>query len=304
MRNSDVNVPTPETLDDGTPFFPLGTRRPNSSFSTIELKSSDGDSWYEAYFVDVRKRFSKGLRFDASYTWSEAEDTTQASTFFSDATNGTTSAFPESLGENYNKGLSDFHAEHRAIVSVTWDLPFFDDKDGWVGGLLGGWQIAGIGRYSSGNPLTVFVQNNRSRSLWAPALAPGVGRDRPSYAPGRNGDNAIQGDVNQWFDPSAFVLQPAGTPGNTGRGDLIGPDQETVDLALVKNTPWSALGSEGRVEFRIEFFNLLNRTNLGTPSLVAFSGTRDGEAPLASFGRIRQTSTSARQMQLGVRFVF
>ena len=304
LRNSDVNVPTPETLEDGTPFFPLGTRRPNSSFSTIELKSSDGDSWYEAYFIDLRKRFSKGFRFDASYTWSEAEDTTQASTFFSDATNGTTSAFPESLGENYNKGLSDFHAEHRAIVSVTWDIPFFKDKDGWSGRLLDGWQIAGIGRYSSGNPLTVFVQNNRSRSQWAPALAPGIGRDRPNYAPGRNGDNAIQGDVNQWFDPSAFVLQPAGTPGNTGRGDFIGPDQETVDLALVKNTAWSALGDAGRVEFRIEFFNLFNRTNLGTPALVAFSGTRDGEAPLASFGRIRQTSTSARQMQLGVRFVF
>ena len=170
--------------------------------------------------------------------------------------------------------------------------------------LLSGWQVAAIGSYRSGNPLTVFVQNNWSRSQWAPALAPGVGRDRPSFAPGRSGDDAILGEVDQWFDPTAFVLQPGGTPGDVGRGSLIGPDLETVDLALVKNTPWSALGDDGRVELRIEVFNLLNRTNLSTPSLIAFTGTREGEAPLASFGRIRRTATSARQMQLGVRLVF
>ena len=133
LRNSDVNVPTPETLADGTPFFPVGSRRPNSGFSAIELKSSDGDSWYRAYFLDVRKRFSQGLRFDASYTRSTSEDTTQASTFFSDATNGTTSAFPESLGPDYNRGLSDFHAKHRAVVSVTWDIPYKKDSGGVAG---------------------------------------------------------------------------------------------------------------------------------------------------------------------------
>ncbi len=304
LRNSDVNVPVPETLADGTPFFPVGTRRPNPSFSTIEQKSSDGNSWYRAVFVDVRKRFDRGLRFDASYTRSTAEDTTQASTFFSDATNGTTSAFPESLGEDYNRGLSDFHAKDRAVVSVTWDLPFFRNRTGKLGRLLDGWQLAGIGRYRSGNPLTVFVQNNWSRSQWAPALAPGVGRDRPSFAPGRSAGDAVLGDPDQWFDPTAFVLQPAGTPGNVGRGSLLGPDLETVDLALVKNTRWQALGDAGRLEVRIEVFNVFNRTNFGTPSLIALTGTREGEAPLASFGRIRGTTTSARQMQLGVRFVF
>ena len=88
-------VPTPTTLPDGTLFYPAGLTRPNTSYSAIELKSSDGDSWYKALIVDARKRWSGGLQVQSSYTWSRSEDTTQASTFFSDATNGTTVAFPE-----------------------------------------------------------------------------------------------------------------------------------------------------------------------------------------------------------------
>ncbi len=304
LRNSDVNVPAPEILADGTPFFPVGSARPNPSFSAIELKSSDGESWYRGAFLDVRKIWDGGLGFGASYVRSRSEDTTQASTFFSDATNGTTSAFPESLGPDYNRGLSDFHARHKATLTLDRDIPNAGERSGIAGRLLDGWQISGIGRYRSGNPLTVFVQNNWSRSQWAPALAPGVGRDRPSFVAGRNGANAVLGSPDQWFDPTAFVLQPAGTPGDVGRGSLIGPDLKTVDLALVKSTPWARRGDDVRVEIRIEVFNLLNRANFGTPSLIAFTGTRAGEEPLPTFGRIRSTVTSARQMQLGVRFVF
>jgi hypothetical protein len=68
--------------------------------------------------------------------------------------------------------------------------------------------------------------------------------------------------------------------------------------------PWTRLGGGGRLELRVEIFNVFNRVNLGSPSLVAFSGTTDGEEPLASFGQIRSTQTSARQMQIGARVVF
>ena len=59
-----------------------------------------------------------------------------------------------------------------------------------------------------------------------------------------------------------------------------------------------------RLEVRLEVFNLFNRANFGVPNLIAFAGAADGEAPLGSFGRIRNTVTSARQMQLGVRVRF
>jgi hypothetical protein len=156
----------------------------------------------------------------------------------------------------------------------------------------------------SGQPLTVFVNTNRSRSLWNPSRGPGIGLDRPSYAPGYGPDNAVLGRPEQWFDPAAFVLQPAGTFGNTGRGDFTGPDLRTLDLSLTKTVRWARLGDNGRLELRIEAFNVFNRANFGVPELRAFAGRSDGEAPLATFGRISNTVTSARQIQLGIRALF
>ncbi|HUR21021.1 MAG TPA: TonB-dependent receptor, partial [Vicinamibacterales bacterium] len=289
-RNSDVNVPTPVMQANGTLFYAAGLARPNTKYSAIELKSSDGDSWYKALIVEVKKRWSNGLQVQSAYTWSKAEDTTQNSTFFSDSTTATTSAMPEFIPD-YNKGLSDFHAAHNWVTNFVWEP-------------LSGWRLSGITRYRSGSPLTPFVQTNRSRSLWSPSLGPGTGPDRPSYAPGRNASNAVTGNPAQWLDPTAFVLQPIGTFGNVGRNELIGPDLRTVDLALSKFFGLSRLGAgRGNVELRAEVFNLFNRANFGPPSLVAFSGT-EGEAALSSFGQIRSTITSARQMQLGIRISF
>ncbi|MGH9314316.1 MAG: TonB-dependent receptor domain-containing protein, partial [Vicinamibacterales bacterium] len=303
LRSNDVNVPTPTTSADGTLFFAANTPRPNRAFSTIELKSSDGDSWYKALILDVRRRWANGFTFQTSYTLSRSEDTTQASTFFSDATNGTTSAFPEFIPD-YNRGRSDFDALHQWVTSFTWALPFGSDLTGLPGALIKGWNLSGIVQMRSGNPLTVFVTGNRSRSLWTPSLGPGIGQDRPSYAPGYDADRAAVGLPDQWFDPAAFVLQPAGTFGNTGRGDFDGPSLRTVDLALVKAAALPRFGEDARVEIRIEAFNIFNRVNFGAPALSVFSGTADNEAPLSTFGRITTTTTAARQIQLGVRVAF
>jgi hypothetical protein len=302
LRSGDVNLAQPTgTTADGQPFIAAGTPRINPAFSTIELKSSDGDSWYNALIVELRRRWSRGFALQSSYTLSKTVDTTQASTFFSDATNGTTSALPEFI-PGYNKGLADFDTRHNWVMNVTWSIPSV--QGGVAGAVLGGWNLSGIWTMRSGNPLTVFVQTNRSRSQWNPSRGPGIGQDRPSYAPGYGPGNAVLGRVDQWFDPAAFVLQPAGTFGNTGRGDFIGPNLRTLDLSLAKSARWPALGSGGRVELRIEGFNVLNRANFGAPELRAFAGTRDGEAPLPTFGRITTTVTSARQVQIGVRAIF
>jgi hypothetical protein len=304
LRSNDVNTGTPVIGADGQPFFPpLPQPRMNTAWTTIELKSSDGDSWYRALLFEARRRWSNGFMFQSAYTWSKSEDTTQASTFFSDATNGTTSAFPEFIPD-YNRGLSDFHAEHNWVMNFSYDLPFARGLTGIAGAVLDGWRLSGILNVRSGNPLTVFVQNNRSRSQWQPSVGPGIGRDRPNYAPGYGPDNAVTGDPNAWFDPAAFALQPAGTFGNTGRGDFIGPNLRTMDLSVVKDTSWSALGPAGRLELRLEAFNIFNRANFGPPSLIAFAGAADNEAPIANLGRVRNTVTSARQIQLGVRIRF
>lgn len=303
-RSGDVNLAQPQTLADGTLFFPAGAPRINRNFSTIELKSSDGNSWYNAFLFELRKRFSQGLAFQSSYTFSRNIDTTQASTFFSDATNGTTSAMPEFPGFSYNKGLADYHAKHNWVVNFTYELPFARNSSGAARHFLAGWQLAGIGNLRSGSPLTTFIQQNRSRSLWNPSLGPGIGPDRPHMAPSLTHQSAVTGNPNAWFNPSAFTLPAAGTLGNLGRGALIGPNLRTLDASLMKQFRWAKLGESGFLQFRAEAFNLFNRANFGVPSLIAFAGARDGEAPTSSLGLVRNTITSARQIQLGLRLQF
>jgi Carboxypeptidase regulatory-like domain/TonB dependent receptor-like, beta-barrel len=319
LRNTDINTAVPVRQADGTFVYPAGPPpgflppRFNPNFSVIELKTSDGNSWYNALVFEVRKRFSRGVDFQSSYTFSRNIDTTQASTFFSDATNATVSALPEPPGLDYNKGLSDFHAKHNWVVNFMWEIPFTKNLKGAAGAFLDGWNLIGIGQMRSGYPLTVFLASNRSRSQWNPSSGPGLGQDRPSLAPGRTYESAVIGNPDQYFDPTAFVLQPTGTLGTTGRNAFIGPNLRTFDLAAVKNTRWSKLGENTVIQFRVESFNLFNRANFGTPGLQVFAGAPDppnqpppstAPQPLSSFGRIRSTITSARQIQLGLRLSF
>ncbi|MFN8000941.1 MAG: TonB-dependent receptor [Acidobacteriota bacterium] len=327
LRNTDANTSVPRRLDDGTYFFPNNAPRLNPRFSAIELKKSDGNSWYNALIFEVRKRFSKGIEFQSSYTFGRTIDTTQASTFFSDANNATVSALPEPPGSNYNKGLSDFNVQHNWVVNFNWELPFAKGLKGPAGKILDGWNLLGIGQMRSGLPLTVFLSSNRSQSKWAPSNAATLGPDRPSLAPGYTYQSAVLGSPDQYFDPRAFQLQASGTLGNTGRNAFIGPNLRTFDLAAVKNTRWNRLGENTILQFRVEAFNLFNRANFGVPGLQVFAGqafanndplpssvgfeppaTAGGQpraaTPLAGFGRIRSTVTSARQIQLGLRISF
>jgi hypothetical protein len=293
-RNTDTNIPVPQVLPDGTQYWAAGLRRPNPNFGTVELKKSDGNSWYNAMVVEARRHWARGLTVQLSYTWSRNIDTTQASTFFSDATNGNVSAMPEFFGLSYNKGPADFHAKHVAVFNFTWELPVKQR----------GWRLAGISSVRSGNPLTLFVSQNRSRSLWSPSVGPGIGLDRPSMAPGFTHGSAVRHDPAQWFDPRAFVLQPAGTLGNLGRGALMGPNLRSVDLSLMKDFDVPAGGEAAALQFRIEAFNLVNRANFGVPGLTAFAGSRDGEEAFPSLGLVRSTITSSRQIQVGLRLSF
>jgi hypothetical protein len=299
-RNSDVNTPVPTTGVDGRPFYAAGLPRPNPAFGAIELKSSDGNSWYRALIFELRRTWRDGFSLQSSYTWSHNIDTTQASTFFSDSTNGTTSAFPEAI-PGYNKGPADWNTPHNWVINAIWDLPVARNAAGLKQGLFGGWQLAGVGTMRSGQPLTVFIQNNWSRSQWSPAISPTSGLDRPDLAPGVAASSAVLGRPDEWFNRAAFVLQPQGTLGNSPRNAFRGPDLRTVDLATAKRL---RLGRAARLELRLEIFNIFNRANFGNPTLIAFAGAAANEAPLASFGRIRSTVTSSRQMQLGVRLAF
>jgi hypothetical protein len=101
----------------------------------------------------------------------------------------------------------------------------------------------------------------------------------------------------QWFDPAAFVLPAPGTYGNLGRGTLSGPGLAAADLSLLKNTH---LSERLNLQFRAEFFNLLNRANFGTPNPIVFAGS--AVSPTA--GLITATATTSRQIQFGLKLIF
>jgi len=316
LRNTDANTSVPTRLADGTYFFPNNAPRQNTAFGVIELKKSDGDSYYNAMIFEVRKRFSRGFDFQSSYTYGKTIDNTQASTFFSDATNATVSALPETPGSNYNRGRADFDIRHNWVMNFNWEIPFAKNLKGAAGKVLDGWNLLGISQVRSGLPLTVFVAANRSQSKWAPSSGPGLGPDRPSFAPGYTFESAVTGNPNAYFDPKAFLLQPSGTLGTLGRNTFTGPNLRTFDLALTKNFTWAKLGENTRIQFRAESFNLFNRANFGTPNLQVYAGTPEAintppaslaptqPASIASFGLIRSTVTTARQIQLGLRVSF
>ena len=198
--------------------------------------------------------------------------------------------------------MGSWGIKHNLVINFVYDLPVWKNLRGAASALANGWQLAGIANARSGNPLTAFVQTNRSRSQWAPSLGSGIGVDRPSLVDGFNARTAVTGNPAQYFNPAAFVLQTAGTFGSLGRGAFIGPNLRTVDLSAIKSFK---ITEKTRLQFRAETFNLFNRANFAPPLLTAFAGTETNpNATLSTFGRIRSTVTSSRQVQLGIRLSF
>src|SRR5262249_31635454 len=148
--------------------------------------------------------------------------------------------------------------------SAHYELPFASATARGIGGkLASGWQLNGITTLLSGFPFTPQIGANRS----------GDGNtrnpDRPDLNPSFNGPVLLK-KQSQWFDPAAFSLPTVRTWGNLARGTLRGPGFQTVDLSLIKNT---SVTERVNVQFRAEFFNALNHTNLGAPNPIVFSGT-------------------------------
>jgi hypothetical protein len=180
------------------------------------------------------------------------------------------------------------------VANFNYDLPLGRNLKGASGTLLQGWQINSIVSVTSGVPFTVENSANLDRDRDR-----AFGASRPNLLAGRS-NNPVLGGPDRYYDSSAFQLQDPGFYGNLGRNTLFGPGLATWDFALIKNI---ALRSEERkVQFRAEFFNLLNHANFNLPSNALFL-TADG-APSGSAGRITQTVTTSRQIQFGLKFTF
>lgn len=287
VRQIYTNGRLAQVMPDGRLFVASTTPLAQPNFGRMRYRVSDGTSDYKGMTVGLTRRMSGGLQAQVSYTLSKSVDDGASALGGNDFTN-------EGAGGRYlyqkDRGPSPFDVRNAVVASVNYMLPFGASATGGRAVLEKGWTIGTLIRYRSGYPFSAFsgVDTGLQVQGWAPEF--------PDLKPGASA-NPVIGSVAQWFDPSAFVLPAPGYIGTLPRNSIIGPDMRTVDLIGGKS--FALKGRE--LQFRFECFNLLNRANFGTPQQNVFNanGTIREDA-----GRITTTSTSARQIQLGAKFVW
>lgn len=283
----EQNTPVP-TFVNGQPYFASGLSRANPQFASIREFLFNLNANYNALQITVRRKSSSGFQYQAFYTYSKSID--EKSSLTNGDTGQEAGAALDPLNLRRDRGLSTFNAMHNFVFTASYPFPFrFQQKA--VGFLLGGWAINGMGTFRSGAPFSVRVGFNRSRNL--DSQSP----DRPDLVPGRS-NSPVLGGPNQYYDPTAFALPVAGTYGNVGRNTVIGPGLMNLDVSLQKIfKPRESFN----VQFRAELFNILNHANFALPKSTIFSSSG---AYIGSAGSIVATTTSSRQIQLGLKIIF
>jgi outer membrane receptor protein involved in Fe transport len=270
IANRDINQAKPSPL-------PVNLR-PVPQFADIDAYESRSSSNYHALQAKFTQRLRAGLSALASYTWSKSID--DASGFFTSA--GDPNFPQDSNNTRAERGLSNFDVRHRFTVAYSYDLPLPANN-----ALLRGWQTNGVWTFQTGRPFTVTLLPGVDNSnTGIPSIQFGV-VDRPNLV----GDPHVSSPSSDaWFNASAFAMPPYGTFGNAGRNILTGPGFSSVDVSVIKNTPIR----EGlTLQFRAEFFNLLNRSNFNLPD--SFLGS-------PAFGRILSAGTP-RRVQFGLKLL-
>jgi hypothetical protein len=288
--------PCPSSLAAGTIYYPTGAALANPNLANTTTWASEGISSYNALQVDVSRRFSHGLQFRGAYTFSKSLDDGTAWNTSVGANAPAFVMFPQDPKLDW--GPSASNVRNLAVINATYELPIGAGKSlltgarGWQQKLAGGWTIGAIETLQSGFPFTPQLGYNPSNN--------GDSRDpvRPEWNRAFTG-NLILGGPNQYFNPNAFLAPTTGTYGNVGRDTLVGPGLAELDFSVLKS---AALGERAHLQFRAEFFNILNRANLGTPNEVVFSSASTTPAPTA--GVITSTSTTSRQIQFGVKVLW
>jgi hypothetical protein len=261
------SLPGPGPIGPRLPFYSVAPNIP-----TVDQRNGDGTSHYNALQVKAEKRFSKGLFFLASYTWSKTMDNT------------TTILYPWNDKLNYalSQGFKLVDVPQNLVLTYNYELPFGKGRSDVAGRLLGGWSINGITTFQSGQPLRVTVANNllnnNSGSNSADITCSSVPTPKT---------------VQQWFNTGCFAAPPPYTFGNSGVGHVRGPGIQNWDFSVAKET---SLGAESRrLRIEADFFNLFNNPHFSNPNTTLGN---------SNFGTISSDRLPPRLIQLGAKFVF
>lgn len=298
LRIGEANT-APWTTVNGVKVYSTGVGRMNPNFNSITHRISDAQSFYNALQATAMKQMTAGMRAQVSYTFSRSIDDSSGVNS-QDYTNGSVYVL-DYWDRKADRGLSNFWAKHVLTGNASWELPLARGaKRGVQALLLKGWQWNGITTAQTGHPFTIRMGFNRSANLNTVSYAM---NERPSVNRSYTG-NAVLGGPDRYWDINAFVLPPAGQRGNLGRNTLIGPGLFNLDTSLQKSF---LLRETARLEFRTEFFNVLNHPNFGVPSgYTAFTAASAAGVPTiaANWGVISNTVTTSRQVQFGLKLTF
>ena len=300
MLSEDVNEPIPTicpaspcpaTLAAGTVYYPKGTPNANPALANTTTWISEGVSSYNGLEVDANHRFSHGFQLRGVYTWSKNLDD---GTAWNTSVGANSPAFVEFPSQpKLDWGPANTDVRNLAVITGTYDLPFGEHDGGlYKRRIIKGWSVSEIATLQSGFPFTPQLgfnptNNDDSRNPIRPSL-------NPEFK-GR----VIEGGPKQYFNPAAYVVPADGTYGNAGRDSLVGPGLAELDASVKKLTP---VTERTTLQFRAEFFNVLNHTNFGTPNEVVYSAA--GTTPSPTAGVVTSTSSTSRQIQFGVKLLF
>jgi hypothetical protein len=273
----------------------------------LQQSGSDGDMKYNSLEVTLRKQFSHGVELQGAYTY--------ARTFTNEQANG---SFYENLNSNnptdarQQYGISPFIRPQRFVVNYIWDIPF-PSQNSFSGKLLGGWSLSGVTVIQSGYPLTVTDARGGTAFCGGCTAAFSNVVSRAQLAPGATyGSVPTAGGIESrlgglsggpgYLNAGAFGLTPTGGIygdgtgfGNSGLGIVSGPGQFNFDASLAKTTRVGGLREDASLQFRAEFFNVLNHPQFGSPAT-------DVSKP--NFGWITATTVNPRLIQFAVKYSF
>ena len=302
---AEENIRVAQILADGSKFFSLSAPFVNPNFSSILRELTGAHSNYNALQAGVDKRLSGGLLLQANYSYAKN---------LSDADSVDKSILPTTvpnvldrtdLGRDY--GRSAYDQRHSFSLSGRYQLPLDNLlKSRLAKTTIGGWEVNGTFIAGSGFPLNILAgfnnsQNGDTINPDRPNLNPGFSNNPTSgTTAGCQGVPAGQklGTPTLWFDPCAFSLSPAGTFGNLAKNTVGGPTSFSADFTMAKNFP---VREKMNLQFRAEFFNILNHANFRAPSSTnVFTAAR---VRSGTVGRITG-AFPGRQIQFGLKLTF
>jgi hypothetical protein len=277
--------------------------RLNSSFGAIGMTFAQINSIYTGGTVALKKRFGRGFSFDTAYTFGKTIDGSD----IGGGGNEIGVRVADITNLRRERALAAFDIRNRLALSFLWQLPKPNTGNKFVNGFLGGWQLSNVLILQAGSPYSVYcgfpfipvrdANNVIVGNSGCDYNADGNTYDypnEPSFGNFRSGERSDY--IKGLFQASDFPAPALGQQGNLGRNTFIGPGYANTDFSVTKNTsiPWF-LGNEGaNLQFRAEFYNLLNRVNLAQVQ---------GNLISPFFGR--STSTfGARNIQVGIRIAF